>query len=126
MSYYFADEDKKIIRAELLTDDARKYAKEFVRRRLNPTQLRKYFNEVRALEAQVKAKGYPIVEPLIKMLKSKVAYGMRRSGGQQSLPENFKGFIDQSVDAIQDEKDFNAFVKHFEAVLGFFYGEGGR
>ena len=123
MSYYYADSGKNIIKKELLTDKACQQARTLVQDRLKSSQLRKYFNEVRSLEIQVKAKDYPVVEPLIKMMKSKVAYGMRST---TRLPESFKGFINSAIDEINDKKDFIAFVKYFEAVVGFFYGEGGR
>ncbi len=125
MSYYYSDADKLILKEELFTVKAQNLGKKLADRHkgIKSAQLRKYFNEVKSLEVQVKAKTYPVVEPLIKMLKSKVAYGMRST---TRLPQDFKDFIDKAVDAINDEKDFYAFVKHFEAVVGYFYGEGGR
>ena len=122
MNFYYSDAEKKIIRKELLTNEAQKQAKTLVKG-VKSSQLRKYFNEVKYLEVQTTAKDYAIVEPLVKMLKSKVAYGMRST---TKLPKEFKDFIDKAVDAIEDKKDFDAFVKHFEAILGFYYGEGGR
>lgn len=125
MNFYYTDADKTIIRKELLTDEALNLGRKLADQRngIKSAQLRKYFNEVRSLEVQVGAKSYPVVEPLIKMLKSKVAYGMRST---TRLPREFKDFINKAVDEINDEKDFQAFVKHFEAILGFYYGEGGR
>lgn len=125
MSFFYADENKKIIDKSLLTEKAQRMGRILADRRqgIKSAQLRKYFNEVKSLETQVGAKGYPVVEPIIKMLKSKVAYGMRST---TRLPQEFKNFIDEAIDAISDEKDFIAFVKYFESILGYYYGEGGR
>jgi len=124
---YYQDREKEILREDLLTDRAQEWARNFitVRPRLNAAQLRRFLNEVKALEALVEAErgadGFKKVRPLIKMLKSKVAY----SAGGKKVPEEFKEFIIACVDNINDGKDFRAFVLLFEAVVGFFYGEGG-
>lgn len=127
IDYYYKDKENEILREDLLTDKAQELARNFlnVRPRLTAAQLRRFFNEVRALEARVKAEkhkeGFEKIKPLIKMLKSKVAY----SAGGRRVPREFKDFIFRCVDEIKDRDDFMGFVRHFESVVGFFYGEGG-
>jgi len=50
---------------------------------------------------------------LIKMVKSKVAYS------KEKVPSTFENFMNETISAIQTEKDFKAFMLHFEAVVGF-------
>jgi CRISPR type III-A-associated protein Csm2 len=66
------------------------------------------------------------IRPLIKMLKSKVAYACPTTGSERKVPIEFRRYIEEMVDNIADERDFKAFALCFEAVVGFFYGEGGR
>lgn len=140
--YFYADEDKKVVRENLLTDRAKVWAESFIRpevsqdkRKRNPklssAQLRKFHNEAKALEAKVKTLKKPEEEfekirPLIKMLKSKVAYVCPSTGRDRKVPKEFRDYLEEMVDNIQDPKDFEAFALCFEAVVGFFYGEGGR
>ena len=130
MISFYEDEQKKILDSNLLTNKAEAWAREFASRGLSPTQIRKFYNDVKALESKIEAKkdeptGFKEVLPLIKMLKSKVAYAVRL-GGQQRVPFEFKRFIDEMIESINDEKDFEAFCKVFEATLGFFYGKSKR
>ena len=67
-----------------------------------------------------------MIRPLIKMLKSKVAYACPITGKDRKIPEEFRKYIEEMVDNIKDWKDFKAFALCFEAVVGFFYGQGGR
>ena len=131
-NYYYTDTDKKIIREELLTDQALDWAKQCIRpqrdKELNSSQLRKLHNEIKSLEMLLKTASFEVVRPQIKMLKSKVAYSCPRNarGKDKKIPEEFKRFMDQHIDEIGDVKDFKAFCLCFESMVGFFYGEGGR
>ena len=127
-SYYYKDAEKKIIKADLLDETARELAKSFnktdyekqgykttKREALTQTQLRKYFNEFRALERRVKnaSIGFEQTQPLIKMVNSKVAYS------REKIPKSFEDFIKNNIKEVNDPKDFKAFMLHFEAVVGF-------
>ncbi len=137
-NYFFDDEDKKVIKESLLTSRARTWAESFIRPKppkersqrnpkLSSAQLRKFHGEARALEEQIKSSDDFIrVRPLIKMLKSKVAYACPITGSDRKVPEEFRKYLEEMVDNIEDEKDFRAFALCFESVVGFFYGQGGR
>ncbi len=65
--------------------------------------------------------SWDTIFPMVKMLKSKISYDMRKDN---KIPNEFKSFIYNSVDSIKDENDFKAFLKFFEASVEYFYGEG--
>lgn len=118
------------IRAELLDKDAKDLAESFVvkysegrlnyRKSLSSAQLRRFFSEFRQLEKKVNAMGFERVKPLIKMVKSKASYAANPNN--QKIPGMFKNFLIRNVDTIDTKEDFKAFMLHFEAVVGFFYG----
>ena len=126
MGYYDSSGN---IRSELLDKEAGKRAKEFVRvsrqdKPLTSAQLRRFFGEFRSLEKKVNLAGFEKVKPLIKMVKSKASYAANPNN--RKIPDTFKEFLISNVDQINDEKDFKAFMLHFEAVVGFCYGLGMR
>ncbi len=119
---------KWVIKEEMLTSVAESWANEFVggnprKPLLKSSQLRKFYNEVRALANRVEAEGFEKIKPLIKMLKVKVNY----QKGRELVPKEFVDFISNCVDNVNDEMDFvDGFVKHFEAVVGYYYGKAER
>ena len=128
MSYF---DDTGIIREELLDAKAEERAKEFVkynreggridrRNSLSSAQLRRFFSEFRQLEKRVNTVGFDKVKPLIKMVKSKANYSANPSNPK--IPKTFKDFLVSNIDEINTAQDFEAFMLHFEAVVGFFYG----
>ena len=118
---------KMRIKKSLLLEGARKWAQDFIRTRpeLKAAQIRRFYHDVKALEAKIEASGFEKNLPLIKMLKSKVAYACPKYGSKK-VPIVFKEFMDKCIDGIEEQKDFEAFTLVFEAVVGYFYGEGGR
>lgn len=136
MGNYFYD-DKGNIKETLLTDKAKLWAEGFInpekpkdRWQRNPkltsAQLRRFHIEAKALEEQVKNQDFLKIRPLIKMLKAKVAYACPTNGIDRKVPDEFRKYIEEMVDNIEDVKDFKAFALCFESVVGYFYGEGGR
>ncbi|OHB43338.1 MAG: type III-A CRISPR-associated protein Csm2 [Planctomycetes bacterium GWC2_39_26] len=139
--YYYevkkGDDGKEIerIKLRLLLDDAKKWAEKFVKARpeLKSAQIRRFYHDVKALQAKIDASGegekrilFEKNLPLIKMLKSKVAYACPKTFSSRKVPMEFREFMDACIDGIDDQKDFEAFTLVFEAVVGYFYGEGGR
>ena len=128
MDYY---DQNKNIRAELLDREAYNQAEKFIEysfdrntrqkrvnsnKSLSSSQLRKFFNEFKQLEKKVNIEGFEKVKPLIKMVKSKASYASKK------IHPQFKNFLINHVDRINSDRDFKAFMLHFEAVVGFFYG----
>ena len=122
------------IRAELLDEEAKKIAESFVvyqsrdrerprinqRQSLSSAQLRRLFGDFKQLAKKVEKQDFEKVKPLIKMVKSKASYAA--NPGNPKIPEQFKNFLMENVDAINTKKEFEAFMLYFEAVVGFFYG----
>jgi CRISPR type III-A-associated protein Csm2 len=133
---YFKDAEKTIMNPELLDKTAREKAKQFFdtdnRGRtiyVSSHQLRKFYNEVKNLEKKLKVNDWDIIYPMVKMIKSKIAYATSDSkikNTERKLYRKFKDFLVEGIDSIQDQKDFHAFCKYFEAVVGYYYGEGGK
>lgn len=117
------------IRESLLTTDAESYAAKFLepsqQQPLTSAQLRRFYNEVKALEAKIEASGFEANAPLVKMLRSKVAYACPQQGNQK-IPKSFATFLWKHIEHIRSKQDFEDFCLMFEAVVGFFYGKGGR
>jgi CRISPR-associated protein Csm2 len=132
-SYYYEDKEKTIIKKELLNEKAQEIAEKFFsvdskghqREGLTSAQLRRFYNEVKSLEKRLVPGNFKTLLPLIKMIKSKVAYASNPRRSSRITPE-FRKFIDECIDNIPEdgEKDFKAFALHFEAVVGFYYGKG--
>jgi len=94
---------------------------------LSSTQLRKFFVEVKDLYRRLtQGQDYEKqIEPEFKMLRSKVYYAQHKVGGG-GVPKSFLNFIDNGVKTVKNKEDFEKFVRHFEAVVGFWYGKYGK
>jgi CRISPR type III-A-associated protein Csm2 len=116
----------------LLDELAEKQAQALVG--LNPTQLRRFFREVKEHSRRLEALTANLseedpqeiyardIEPLFKMMRSKVAYATR-PGASSGVTPNFKNFLDHGIQNVRNLQEFRLFVQHFEAVVGFFYGQ---
>jgi len=112
-----------ILNADLISNKAKDWAVEFYKEKLSSAQIRKFYGEVLSIEEKLKSlNNFELVKPQILMLKSKAAYAANRNN--RKIPDKFKGWIFRMVDSINNEKDFKAFKLVFEAVVGYFYGEG--
>ncbi|MBI5185785.1 MAG: type III-A CRISPR-associated protein Csm2 [Nitrospinae bacterium] len=141
-TFFYQDDSKKEIKEEFLTNKAKSWAENFIspkqpkerwerNPKLTSAQLRRFHIEAKTLEERVRnmenpEKEFPGLRPLVKMLKSKVAYACPNTGRDRKVPDEFRKYIEEMVDHIEDHRDFMAFALCFEAVVGFFYGQGGR
>ena len=153
-NYFYEDEKKEKIKVCLLESTAKEWAKKFNKPKyptnkfeknppLSSSQLRKFHFEVKSLEERLENEIKTLEEksttevnpndvfvklrPFVKMIKSKVAYVCRTPNSKdRKVPDEFKQYIDEMIGKIEDYKDFKAFALSFEAVVGYFYGEGGR
>lgn len=133
-NFYYEDSDRTRLREELVTTQAKQWAKGFLRptlgRRPSPltsAQLRRFYNDVKALEARVNEEpDFLKVRPYVKMLISKVAYACPEvNESARKVPIEFRKFMEECINHIEHKKDFEAFLLVFETVVGYFYGEGG-
>ena len=123
---FYEDAEKSRMRRELVDAEALQCALAFApgdaRNGIKASQLRKFYAEVKSLELAWKTRheDFNTVAPRIKLLKAKVSYAL----GRRVVPASFKNWLCACVDKVNDGKDFVAFLLHFEAVVGFAYGEG--
>ena len=87
---------------------------------LKTSQLRRFYADVKTLERQWQAASdkdaaFASILPMIKLLKAKSEYALIR----KVVPQSFRDWLWEHVDAIKTSKDFRAFLLHFEAVVGF-------
>ena len=136
--YYKTDgkaTDKKILDPKWVDSEALAVARKLVIKGFNgkidknksikTSQLRKFYADVKSLErswiyqnrSDAAFLGFL---PQIKILKAKAAYAK----GRAVVPSAFTDWVNTHVEAIKSPKDFEAFLLHFEAVVGFCYGEG--
>jgi len=127
----FKDKKEKILKESLLSTIAENKVKSFRKRndrgfdlKDNPTstQLRRFYNDVLTLknkidhyDKDVKEEKFKQLLPYVKMLKAKVAYSKSRN----NVNKEFKKFIDEYVDSINDLDDFYAFCDFFEAIVAY-------
>lgn len=130
MSIYF--DGKGNIRPELLGTESEDVAKTFLfpgqGKALNSAQLRRFYGDMKNLERKLDSRqqtgnetdSFLAVLPLVKMVKSKTSYASKK------VPPEFGKWLNKHIDAIKTAEDFEAFMLHFEAVVGYCYGLGMR
>lgn len=132
---FWENREKKIIKADLFSEQARKIAEEVFNeadsKKNKPTQLRKFYDEVlrfesilKSLSAEKQSEEFKKMLPYLMMLNSKVAYVEARD----LVSKNFRDFIKKSLEEIKTKDDFDAFSGLFEAFMGFYkyYDEKGE
>jgi len=106
---------------ELFNEVAEYWAKEIKTKKTTSTQLRNYYDKV--LDLYEKSKYTNDFEneilPFIKMLNSKVAYGV----GRGVVGKKFQEMMRECINKVETKKDLEVFKYFFEAVIGFYKGE---
>ncbi len=122
--------EKGYLRKDLITDIAEKIGENFVQKRLSKSQLRNFFNEVKAIDAKIDDNNnFEENLPFILMIKAKASYAYKKGGKNSKIPKNFYEFLKSNIELIEkksDYKTFEGFVNFFEAVVAYFYGHGGE
>lgn len=123
--HYFKDDRKQVLDPNLVDEKARDWAESFLRggAELKSTQMRRFYDEIKAIQRKIET-GKDLQEQnanferdraLIIMFKAKALYAEKR----KVSPRAFTQFIFDHTASIHDMKDFQAFVKVFEAVVAF-------
>ena len=105
---------------ELLNTTAKEWAEAIARTK--KTQVRNFYDKILELEEQVKKEDFIEVYPFIKMLNSKVAYGISRRVVSREFQEMIEQCLEQITCDDNGKKKFEIFKLFFESVLGFFKG----
>ncbi|MCS6952950.1 MAG: type III-A CRISPR-associated protein Csm2 [Bryobacteraceae bacterium] len=118
-----------MIRSELLDREAEEIARELSD--LAKSQLRRFYDHVQALDRRLKLEAstgdaraaFARLRPQLLMLKAKAVY----AHGRGTVPFPLLQFIVNHTTAVKSAQDFEAFRRHFEAVVAFhgFYGKEG-
>lgn len=108
------------LKKELLVEDARDIARIIGQGYdgIKNAQLRKFYSHVRAADTRmIYDAPFEAVQPAVLELSAFVAEAL----GKKKVPIAFKEFMDKNLENIHDAKSFRqGFVKHFQAVVGFF------
>ncbi len=122
---YFVDENGVNARLDpdLLDKTAEEWAKKFDQ--LSASQLRRFYEHVLGLQRQLELESrdgdreasFDRLRADFKMLKAKAAYAYKRQGAK--IPRDFLQFVVNHVKAVNTARDFEAFAKHFQAVVAF-------
>ena len=133
---FWKDKGKKQIDPELFSTKAQSLANQISSessdRTNNPTQVRKFYDEVLRFDSMLKTipeenqrEEFGKLLPYIKMLNAKAAYALGRN---ELVSQGFKDFINTAVKKVNDKDDFDAFTGFFEAFMGYykFYDEKGE
>ena len=112
------------LRRELFTKDAKEWADRLYR--VSDTQLRNFYNQVKALQAKIESTGFEKNDALVGLLKPKAAYAAAKPENKKNKKEYgyLQNMIEQGVDHSTSAEFFEDFALFFESVLGFF--KGGR
>ena len=113
--------------SELLNETAKEWAEAISRTK--KTQVRNFYDKILELQEEIKKEkkkdkqnGFKNVYPFIKMLNSKVAYGVNRRVVSREFQEMMEQCLAQISYDEKGEDKFNTFKLFFEAVIGFFKG----
>lgn len=117
-TFFWKDRSKGQINPDLFSTEAELLAnlvyKESTKKLNNPTQIRKFYDEV--LRFKSNTDEFEVLLPYIKMLNAKAAYAM----GRDLISKSFKDFISTSIKEIESRGDFEVFANFFEAFIGFY------
>jgi CRISPR type III-A-associated protein Csm2 len=87
---------------------------------LTATQIRRYFQHCRAIEARLRAKSSTWERERIVFMRLDEAAADAVGKRPPKIPDIFHEFIRTNVEAVKTEHDFlDGFLPHFEALVGF-------
>ena len=91
-------------------------------RQTKKTQARNFYDQILKLNEEIKKSDFESVYPFVKMLNSKVAYGVSRKVVSSEFQDMMSQCLEQITADKRGEQKFKHFKLYFEAVLGFFKG----
>jgi CRISPR-associated protein Csm2 len=101
---------------ELFNKTAEKWAQKI--ERTKKTQVRNFYDKILELLEDSKNKSWDEVYPFVKMINSKVAYGVSR----KVVSHEFQDMMKECISQINSKDDLKIFKLFFEAVIGFYKG----
>jgi len=89
--------------------------KEKIRPELTTSQLRKFFGELK----RIQARGFESAQEDFKLLKPKLAYAVARSKDEDAKILDFYKVFSPHFEKVEDNVQFSNFVKIMEAVVAY-------
>jgi len=124
MVQLYKDKEREIVNEELFDDYARQTAKKLVDLGLPNSQFRKFFGELRALEARIRAQGNDDAavakeKPYMKLLLAKIHY-QQRDRRKIEAYKALEEFLRELINQVEDRKDFDVLMDAVQAVLAYY------
>jgi len=124
MVQLYTDKEQGIVNEELFDDFARRVANDLIKLGLPSSQFRKFFGELRALEARIRSQGdnddaVRKEKPYMKLLLAKIHYQTRdrkKADAYKALERFLRGLIDQ----VERRSDFDVMMDAVQAVLAYY------
>lgn len=116
--YYRSVNETDCLKSEFIVEYPSMIARKLGDRRRNKlSQLWKFYDHARRIQDSINQKDetLDILKAELNELKPAVNYACNRD----TVTLVFKDFIDKNVTRIDDKKDLNAFIKHFQAVIAY-------
>lgn len=117
-------EDKTTVRPELIGKEAELNANKILN--VSPTQMRRIFNQFKALNNRIEKEGWNKIEPLVKLQKAQLEYTIKR--GQKSAQrdkkeqwDELKKILKEALDSVQNERDYKIITLYIEALYAYYY-----
>lgn len=120
----YSDRDKGVANPALFDEEARREAEKLLQLQLPSSQFRKFFGELRALEARIRSLGddeaaVTRVKPYLRLLLAKVHYQTRdrkKAEAYEELERFLRGLFDQ----VETRQDFDVMMDAVQAVMAYF------
>lgn len=118
---FFRDPQRSALRSELLDQEADNTAKKISK--IAPSQLRRFFHSLMSIHRRMEIdedfrNNQDAIKAELAFLKASVAYTAKRLNWKNDELELVRLFT-KARNSVQDAKDFNAFARHFEAIVAF-------
>ncbi len=127
VAYFEGQGEAATIRAALLDEEAKRVALQLAD--MAKTQLRRYYNQVLSLQRRLdltseklggpdrREEAFRRIYPDFLMLKAKAHYAHGRSA--TIFPRTLLEFFVNHTHSVKNARDFDAFCRHFQAVVAF-------
>lgn len=124
MPKLYQDAERGVVNPELFDEWAQREAEKLIKLGLPSSQFRKFFAELRALEARVRTLGdndeaVKRVRPYLKLLLAKVHYQTRekkKAEAYKALEALLRGLFDQ----VETRRDFDVVMDAVQAVMAYY------
>jgi len=124
MVQLYKDKEQGLVNEELFDSYARKVAEDLIKLGLPSSQFRKFFGELRALEARIRSQGDNDTavrkeKPYMKLLLAKIHY-QTRDRKKADAYIALEKFLRDLIDQVETRQDFDVLMDAVQAVLAYY------